>query len=112
MVDSRLRVGSLLLASVCRAAAAAGARFIACWPCDSRGCLLAAAVLGLRRSAVMMAVSEAARTEGVPECLVLAVEVAKTTRAVARVARATALQLGGQQFEPPQKHCGGISFLN
>ena len=30
----------------------------------------------------------------------------------ARVAGAAALQLGGQQFEPPQKYCGGIFFLN
>lgn len=59
-------MGSLLVASVRRAAAASGARFVACWRRDSRGCLLAAAVLGLRRSTVMMAVSEAATTEGVP----------------------------------------------
>lgn len=46
MLDARLRVGSLLLASVRRAAAAAGARFVAtrvvacrqlqCWACDGR----------------------------------------------------------------------------
>ncbi|KAH9666454.1 putative disease resistance protein [Citrus sinensis] len=29
-----------------------------------------------------------------------------------RVVRAAALQVGGQQFEPPQKYCGGIYFLN
>ena len=34
------------------------------------------------------------------------------TRAAARVARAAALHLGGQQFEPPQKYCRGIFFLN
>ena len=29
-----------------------------------------------------------------------------------RVVRAAALQVGGQQFESPQKYCESISFLN